>query len=159
MQIAGRRSHGLIDAQQWALARLDAATRWLGRAPKIPPHLATGLRGERDALFHLRRLGYTVVARRWSSAKARGDLDLVAWEGERLCFIEVKTRTARDMTPAQSAVDEDKRDTVRRLARLYLRTLPEKERRSVPVRFDVVAVYLTGGASKFEVFRGAFGWR
>ena len=68
--------------------------RRLGRGAKLPAHLETGLRGEREALFELRRMGYTVVARRWQTAKVRGDVDLIGWKGDTLCFIEVKTRTA-----------------------------------------------------------------
>jgi putative endonuclease len=48
---------------------------------------------------------------------------------------------------------------VRGLARAYLRTFPESERRSIPVRFDVVSVYLIDGTAEFEVFKGAFGWQ
>ena len=100
-----------------------------------------------------------MVASRWTNAKVRGDVDLIGWDGDCLCFVEVKTRTERDLSPAESAVDEDKRNTVRGLARAYLRTFPESERRSIPVRFDVVSVYSVGGATEFEIFEGAFGWR
>ena len=79
--------------------------------------------------------------------------------GDLLCFVEVKTRTARDLSPAESAVDEEKREMVRGLARAYLRTLPETERGMVRVRFDVVSVYSIAGASEFEVFQNAFGWQ
>jgi putative endonuclease len=48
---------------------------------------------------------------------------------------------------------------VRGLARAYLRTFPASERRSIPVRFDVVSVYLIDGAAEFEIFKGAFAWR
>jgi Holliday junction resolvase-like predicted endonuclease len=48
---------------------------------------------------------------------------------------------------------------VRNLARAYLRTLPEDERRTVRVRFDVVSVYSTGGANEFTIFKDAFGWQ
>jgi putative endonuclease len=116
------------------------------------------LRGEREALFHLRKHGYTVVARRWKTPKLRGDVDLIGWEGEWLCFVEVKTRTERDMAPAESAVDGDKQDMLRRLARAYVRGFPEGLRREVPVRFDVVSVYLQPSGTEFEVYRGAFGW-
>jgi putative endonuclease len=69
--------------------------------------------------------------------------DLIAWQGELLCVIEVKTRTAHDMTPAEAAVDEHKRKMVRRLARQYVRQLPME----LPpqVRFDVISVYLVPG--------------
>ena len=50
-----------------------------------------------------------MVARRWSSGDVPGDVDLIAWQGPMLCFIEVKTRTAHDMTPAETAVDAHKR--------------------------------------------------
>ena len=149
-----------LNAQEWVLGRMDilaARVRPSLCRAAMAPHLATGLRGERAALFELRRRGYTIVARRWASAKARGDIDLIAWDGGWLCFVEVKTRTARDMTPAQSAVDDDKRETLRRLARIYLHTFPESERRTIPVRFDVISVYCLDGRYEFDLFRGAFG--
>lgn len=99
-----------------------------------------------------------VVARRWTSARLRGDVDLIAWDEGWLCFIEVKTRSVRTMTPAEAAVDDDKREMLRRLARIYLRSFPEVERRRIQVRFDVVSVY-PGDAAEFEVIEGAFGWR
>jgi putative endonuclease len=148
-----------IDLQEWTLDRLDRLRVRRGRASATAPHLETGLRGERAALFELRRRGVTIVARRWTSAKVRGDVDLIGWEGGQLCFFEVKTRTARDMRPAESAVDEDKREMVRGLARAYLQTFPESERRTVPVRFDVISVYAIDGETDFQFFRGAFGWR
>jgi putative endonuclease len=148
-----------IDAQEWALERLDRLRERTRRAQLTAPHLATGLRGERAALFELRRRGIIVVARRWTSAKMRGDVDLIGWDGDQLCFVEVKTRTARGLRPAEAAVDEDKREMVRSLARAYLRTFPERERNTIPVRFDVVSVYAIGGSKEFEFFEGAFGWR
>jgi putative endonuclease len=159
MRTAGKFERLWIDAQEWGLGRMGRLRAPTEHVPATAPHLATGLLGERAALFELSRLGYVVVARRWISARVRGDLDLIGWDGEWLCFIEVKTRTARDFTPAESAVDEVKRRTVRSLARAYLRTFPESERKSIPVRFDVVSVYLLDGAAEFDIFKDAFGWR
>ncbi len=98
-----------------------------------------------------------MVAQRWTSTRMRGDVDLIAWDGEWLVFVEVKTRTARGVTPAESAVDDDKRRMLRQLARLYLRGFPDAEQQTIPVRFDVVSVY-PGDESEFEVFKGAFAW-
>lgn len=149
-----------VDAQRWGVDRLDRMRSRLGRSPRMAPHLLLGLRGEREALFELRRLGYTVVARRWTSPKLRGDLDLVAWEGEWLCFVEVKTRSERNATiPAEAAVNREKQTMLRRMGRAYLGSFPEERRGEIPVRFDVMAVYLDGQARRFELFRGAFGWR
>jgi putative endonuclease len=154
-----------LETQRRALRGIDALTLWVrGGVEGAAVHLETGLRGEEEALFHLRRLGYTIVARRWTSPRARGDVDLIGWDGEWLCFIEVKTRTGRDWVPAEFAVDGAKQETLRRLARAYLRGFPEERRRSIRVRFDVVSVYfrrsgggMDGGRGvEIEVFPRAF---
>jgi putative endonuclease len=134
-----------------------------GRNPR-PAHLLTGERGEDAAFFHLRALGYTVVARRWQAERLRGDLDLVAWDGDTLVVFEIKTLTspaeAQAFVPAETAVDQHKRQTLRRMAAAYLQQLPEAYRAAVPLRFDVLSVYLEPGAanpeSRFEHFRDAF---
>jgi putative endonuclease len=118
----------------------------------MPEHLTTGATGEREALFYLRRQGYTIVARRWRNPKLRGDLDLIAWDCSSkteatLCFIEIKTRSRRDFVPAEMAVDDDKQQTLRRLALSYIRRLPEAARQA-PMRFDVLSVYLEPALSK-----------
>jgi putative endonuclease len=124
----------------------------------MPAHLLVGEDGEVAAHFYLRRKGYTVVARRWSAGTVRGDLDLIAWHGTMLCFVEVKTRTAHDMSPAESAVDEHKRKTLRRLARQYIRQLPGEG--APQARFDVISVYLTSGRKpEIAHFENAFVWQ
>src|SRR5277367_1014457 len=131
----------------------ETATR---RRPSEAAHLATGRRGELAAFFYLRRQGYIVVARGWRSGRLRGDIDLIAWNGDALCFIEVKTRTTRDVATAEAAVDEDKRRILRRLARSYMRQLSNRE---VSARFDILSIYLEKEkAAEFELFRGAFDW-
>ena len=140
------------------MRRVDALSLRIGRRGGIAEHLATGASGEREALFYLRKLGYTVVARRWRSPKLRGDVDLIAWDGEWLCFIAVKTRSARDLVTAEAAVDGDKQQMLRRMARAYLRGFPEEARESIPVRFDVISVYLQSSGCEFEVQKGAFRW-
>ena len=147
-----------IDLQHWTVRKLHGLAQRLRRRPALAPHLATGLDGELEAFFHIRRLGYTVVARRWATPKLRGDIDLIAWHEGFLCFIEVKTRTRRTTIPAEFAVDYEKEQMLRRMVGAYLRRFPEEERRAVPVRFDVVSVYLEKGSDAvFEVFPAAFG--
>jgi putative endonuclease len=149
---------GWINLQAWAMRRMDTLAERRERGRGVTRHLATGERGEREALFYLRKQGYIVVARRWKSAKLWGDIDLVGWDGEWLCFIEVKTRSGREVVAAEAAVDREKQDMLRRMARAYLRGFPEKLRAEVPVRFDVVSVYLLPSGVEFDLFRGAFGW-
>lgn len=126
-----------------------------GRPPKAE-HLITGRRGEDLAWMHLREQGYTVVARRWVSARLKGDLDLVAWDGDTLVVFEVKTRTAHGLTPAEAAVDAPKKKMLRQMAFAYRRLMPEPWRDLVPIRFDVVSVYDLPSGVEFEHIQDAF---
>jgi putative endonuclease len=145
---------------QRLLRGIDALSSRLGRTPNLPPHLATGLRGEEEAFFYLRQQGYVVIARRWRTPKIPGDVDLIAWQGDTLCFIEVKTRTRRDIVPAEFAVDAQKQKMLRSMASVFRKRLPEQTRQQTLVRFDVVSVYLPneGSASppEMELFPAAF---
>lgn len=146
-----RAANGLGDALQWLRLRL------LGPENKAA-HLLTGERGEEIVYWHLQRMGWKILARRWRSPGEHGDIDLVAFDGEYLCFIEVKTRTSRGMIPAALAVDADKRRMLRQMARLYLRR-QSKEKRPEKTRFDVVEVYLErDGNHAVHLHRDAFGW-
>ena len=139
------------------------------RRAGVPEHLSTGQRGERAAFFWLRRRGYIVVARSWRSARAPGDLDLIAWQPgpsgaaqqTTLCFIEVKTRTTRLVAPAHFAVDDRKRRVLRRLARHYLHQLPTRPSDAPPLstRFDILSIYFEKDEpADFEHFPNAFDW-
>jgi putative endonuclease len=153
----GRAEQMKIGALERALRGLDGIAARRGRDPDLPEHLKAGAEGEDAAYFYLRRKGYTVVARRWSAGNVPGDLDLIAWHGSLLCFVEVKTRTTRDMTPAEAAVDAHKRKTLQRLARQYMRQLPGEI--APQARFDVISVYLVPGReAEFAHFENAFSW-
>ena len=151
----------LANAQTTGLQRSLQATarlsQWLGNGQGLKPHLLTGARGEDEALFYLRRNGYTIVAQQWKSAMYPGDIDLIAWDGDCLCIVEVKTRTARDeFYTAEGQVDDTKRKALRRLARVYLKRLPQPPAQK---RMDVVAVYLVPGRlAEFEHFKHAIAW-
>src|ERR1700761_6858763 len=92
-----------ISALERGVAALDWFAVRRGRKSALSPHLQTGERGEEAAFFYLRRNGFTVVAQRWNDGPLPGDLDLVAWQDDVLCFIEVKTRTNADVATASSA--------------------------------------------------------
>ena len=141
---------------RWFEKFVEFLSRAAGRWQKEAPHLTTGRRGERVAFFYLRRLGFVVTARGWRSPRARGDIDLIAWENDILCFIEVKTRTTRAVAPAEAAVDGEKKRMLRKMAHYYMRQLPDRD---VPVRFDILSIYFEPGKSAdITLFRGAFGW-
>jgi putative endonuclease len=135
------------------LRALDSAARLLPRKVTTPQHLDTGRRGEEAAYFYLRKQGYVIIARNYRSPRSRSELDLVGWDSDTLCFIEVKTRTTRDVLPAEAAVDAEKQRDLSRVAREFLRRMNGDP----PFRFDIVSVYMENEpAPDIELFRQAF---
>lgn len=132
---------------------LDTLAEHLLAPDGRPAHLHTGSQGEEAAYFYLRKLGYVVVARNFRTPRCPGEIDLIAWDHDILCFVEVKTRTSHDVKTAESAVDRHKRREIAQVAREYLRRLPPQ----CQWRFDIVSVYYDGRSSRpqIEVFANA----
>ena len=149
------RNSGLT-AQKSILEWLHRLALRLGRIQRERLHLETGRRGEREAMFYLRQQGYQMAERRWRTQGLNGDIDLVGWDGNTLAIVEVKARTRRDFFAAEATIDEAKRRMLSRMARAYTRILPDWEKESAPVRFDVVAVYLLPGKVECVLTRNAF---
>jgi putative endonuclease len=108
--------------------------------------------GEDLAHRYLRRNGCTVVARNYRTASGSGEIDIVAWHGTTLIFVEVKTRATADFGEPDRAVDLDKRDHLRRAAREYLRRADIDWQQS---RFDIVSIVLER-PQRIEWFQDAF---
>jgi putative endonuclease len=125
----------------------------LSPAKQRAAHLHTGERGEEAAYFHLRKLGYVMVARNYRSPRRRGEIDLIGWDKDELCFIEVKTKSSKAFIPAEVAVDAEKQHDLREVAREYLRKVPGDP----TTRFDIVSVYLEKeSAADLTLFKNAF---
>jgi putative endonuclease len=139
---------------QVAVRVLDWVAERTSPPDGAPAHQRTGRRGEEDAYFYLRRLGYVMVARNFRAARRRGEIDLIGWDKDVLCFIEVKSRTTRDVKPAEAAVDRDKQRGLTAVAEEYLRHVAP----SCRWRFDVVTLYYERQSSQpvIELFRNAF---
>ncbi len=125
--------------------------RDLARRRRWNPDLALGRRGEDLAHRFLRRQGYTIVARNYRLAEGDGEADLIAWEGETLVIVEVKSRRGADYGPPERAIGEEKREHLRRLARVYARKTNTQWER---VRCDLVTVVFTP-SPKLELFRAS----
>ncbi|HSE49121.1 MAG TPA: YraN family protein [Terriglobales bacterium] len=133
---------------------LDAAAARLLPNSRRAAHLVTGGKGEEEVYFYLRERGYVMVARNWRSPRRKSEIDLIAWDGDCLCFVEVKTRAENTLVPAEVAVDEAKRDDLRRVAREYLKRVPGRPN----VRFDLATVYYgpESGSPSITLFKNAF---
>jgi putative endonuclease len=139
---------------QATLQVLDWLAHKTGRMEDRAANHATGRRGEEAAYFYLRRRGYMVVARNFRTPHRRGEIDLIGWDRDVLCFVEVKTRTSHEIKPAEAAVDMSKQRELAAVARQYLRHLPDCRQ----WRFDVISVYYEGQSAcpGFELFQNAF---
>ena len=115
--------------------------------PKRAQHFELGARGESLAIEHLERLGYRIVAANFSLPIGRNtrdvivnaEIDVVAYDGPTLCFIEVKTRASDEFAPPQTNVDLRKRRQIARAGRGYRRMFGLA---NAPFRYDVVTVVL-----------------
>src|ERR1044071_4595410 len=127
-------------------------TNLSARAAVGASHFELGARGEQFAIEHLERAGYRIVAANFSLPIGRNardvvvhaEIDVVAYDGPILCFIEVKTRASDDFAPPQANVDMRKRRQISRAALAYRRMLGLIE---VAYRYDVVTVVEIGRAS------------
>ncbi|MEP6570724.1 MAG: YraN family protein [Acidobacteriota bacterium] len=110
-------------------------------------HLELGRRGEELAAAYLLRAGYRLVAANFSVPVGRNragalinvEIDLIAYEGETLCFVEVKSRASGWFAPPEANVDRRKQRQIVRAARAYRRMFDLVGALS---RYDVVTVVL-----------------
>ena len=100
----------------------------------MPNLRQVGAEAEDRAAEFLLGLGYTVVTRRFKSS--RGEIDIIALDGETLVFVEVKFRRSAIDVP-EEAVDAKKVAHFARAADEYLQKSGMTES---AVRFDLVAV-------------------
>src|SRR5215216_346658 len=113
--------------------------------------------GESYAAAYLDQLGYRLVAanftlpvgRNLRGAVVNAEIDLVAYDGDTLCFIEVKTRASDWFAPPQVNVDLRKRRQITRAARVYRQMLGIEEEAH---RYDVVTLVL-GETMQIELLR------
>src|SRR5579859_574806 len=117
----------------------------------------TGVRGETYAYWYLRRLGYVFVARNYTPrGGAKGELDLIAYDGDTLAFVEVRTRTVGDQLTAlpELSVTPEKQHVVARTAQRFL---AERHVKDNAIRFDVLAIdNIPGSPPEVRLHKDAF---
>ena len=121
-----------------------------------------GKLGESYAAAYLEQRGYRLVAanctlpvgRNLRGAIVNAEIDLIAYDGDTLCFVEVKTRASDWFAPPQVNVDLRKRRQVARAARAYRRLF---ELENEAYRYDVVTVVLPDDSTpRIELIRNYF---
>lgn len=95
-----------------------------------------GAWGESLAAEHLQAQGFRIVERNWRCPS--GEIDIIAWAGSQLVFVEVKTRRGRAMGTPEEALTQRKSERLIELATIYVAELG----RDIDWRIDLVAVEL-----------------
>ena len=111
-----------------------------------------GKLGEQLAAQYLRKAGYKILYRNFKSKKG-GEIDLVCRHRDTLVFVEVKTRTSDLFGRPIHAVDQEKRNRIRKGALAWIHEL---ERQDVPLRFDVVEILVKEGRPEINLVPNAF---
>lgn len=106
--------------------------------PVVPNLVQIGRAAEDQAAQYLLEQGYTIVTRRYKAR--RGEIDLVALDGETVVFVEVKHRRAPGYTPEES-IGPKKIQALERAMREYLAEMDLGQRE---VRLDLVAIDSSG---------------
>lgn len=121
-----------------------------------------GAFGEQLAQDYLFRRGFRSVCSNFKVPVGRnrkgvlinGEIDLIAYEDDCLCFIEVKTRSSDDFSTPLSAVDLRKQRQIIRTAKRYRKIFHLE---NVKFRYDAIGIILNQKkAPKIEYFRGFF---
>ena len=119
-----------------------------------------GLRGEKMAVDFLFCVGYRIVVtnfkvpvgRNSKGVQVTGEIDIIALDGETLCFIEVKTRRSDDFAPVIANVDKRKQRQISRTAKVYRRLFGIRD---LAYRYDVVTVLIPKHAAiEIELTKG-----
>ena len=98
-----------------------------------------GQYGENLAEAYLNEKGYKLAAKNWRCSI--GELDLIAWQGEMLVFIEVRTRRGKKFGSPEESITPTKQAKLIELAYTFM---AENNHQDCPWRIDVIAIVLDG---------------
>lgn len=107
--------------------------------------------GEDYVCGYLKENGYEILCRNFTIRG--GEIDIVAAQGNKIAFVEVKTRKVGALTSGEAAITYTKRQRLIKTAQAYLR----KHAVKAFCRFDVAVVHHDGGrVVYFKYYRSAF---
>jgi putative endonuclease len=101
---------------------------------------ALGVQGEQLAVNYLNERGYQILARNWRVA--RGELDIIAADGDTIVAVEVKTRSGVGFGNPLEAITLQK---TQRLRRLLLSWVRAEQPRARDIRIDAIGITLRQG--------------
>lgn len=101
----------------------------------VSPHLALGRRGEELAVRYLEEHDIRILERNYHFEKS--EVDIIAYNGRQIIFVEVKTRSGTQFGEPEDAVNTEKKKSLYKVADAWLY---ERKMEGAPVRFDIISV-------------------
>jgi putative endonuclease len=115
-----------------------------------------GLLGETYGYWYLRRQGYVFIAKNYMPQGAKGELDLMGYDGKTIAFVEIRTRTVREDISGlpELSVSHAKQSVLVRTAQRFL---ADRHLHDCPTRFDVLAIdNIPGRPPEIRLHKDAF---
>mgnify|MGYP000085479978 CR=1 FL=1 len=109
-----------------------------------------GDKGEELAVKFLKKKGYKIIKRNYRTPT--GEIDIIAKDGDKLVFVEVKTRTDSLFGHPVEAVDYRKQRKIKTAALHYLAT----QKKEMPARFDIISIRIGPDGKTIEHLKDAF---
>jgi putative endonuclease len=111
-------------------------------------HLELGVAGEHFAAEHIESIGWRIIAR--NVRVGRGELDIIAVDGDELVIVEVRTRRIGYISPSETTVGPNKLKSILKTARKYVERILSYDGNW---RIDIAAVTVDkNGAYSIEMF-------
>ena len=115
-------------------------------------NLNFGKSSESQAISYLRGQGYKILGTNYKNKL--GEIDIIAKDDNRFCFIEVKSRSSVMFGLPKEAVGRNKQHKISRCAIFYLK---ERGLLNQGCRFDVLSILDNGqDDGQFELIKDAF---
>lgn len=128
--------------------------------PEANTSRTVGETGEKLAARFLSKKGYRLAAANFKvpigrnnvGVQVTGEIDLIGYDDDVLCFVEVKTRSSDEFASPLAAVDARKQRQITRAARMYRKIF---RLHNIKFRYDVISIVLEKNAApKIELFKG-----
>jgi len=117
-----------------------------------PRKIELGQEGEELAAAFLKNQGYKIQERNFKNNL--GEIDIVAWDVDTLCFIEVKRRTSELYGTPLYAISKSKQHKLSQVALSYLKY---HHLMNIKSRFDIVSIIRNDqGEECVDVLKDAF---
>ncbi len=107
--------------------------------------IETGKIGEEEAVKFLKKNKYKIIERNFRTKF--GEIDIIAKKGNKVVFIEVKTRKTISFGYPEEAVDERKLNKIKKVALYYI----QKNKIKSPVKVEVLSILIKDDRKEFKI--------